>query len=203
MKKRMTVMLSLCLSLLLLLSACASGGSTAKNAEKAAAALAESMLNAPSEPVQRFGSILENGEESALTAYKDAWEDEKALCNENGLKDFIEKPLNVQKMANEMSETVKVTAVKTEPYEEKDRVVRFTVDVTVNDTENMTVNGKCQFDEDGKVSFIELDTNELEMTLIANDNADPTQKPAQNCELHLLNSACAAHKTACKPNSCF
>ena len=47
MKKRMTVMLSLCLSLLLLLSACASGGSTAKNAEKAAAALAESMLNAP------------------------------------------------------------------------------------------------------------------------------------------------------------
>ena len=106
-------------------------------------------------------------------------------------------------MANEMSETVKVTAVKTEPYEEKDRVVRFTADVTVNDTENMTVNGKCQFDEDGKVSFIELDTNELEMTLIANDNADPTQKPAQNCELHLLNSACAAHKTACKPNSCF
>ena len=109
MKKRMTVMLSLCLSLLLLLSACASGGSTAKNAEKAAAALAESMLNAPSEPMQHFGSILENGEESALTAYKDAWEDEKALCNENGLKDFIEKPLNVQKMANEMSETVKVT----------------------------------------------------------------------------------------------
>ena len=39
MKKRMTVMLSLCLSLLLLLSDCASGGSTAKNAEKAAAAL--------------------------------------------------------------------------------------------------------------------------------------------------------------------
>ena len=24
-----------------------------------------------------------------------------------------------------------------------------------------------------------------------------------NCELHLLNSACAAHKTACKPNFCF
>jgi len=23
------------------------------------------------------------------------------------------------------------------------------------------------------------------------------QKPAQNCGLHLLNSACAAHKTAC------
>ena len=84
MKKQMTVMLSLCLSLLLLLSACASGGSTAKKAEKAAAALAESMLTAPSEPMQRFGSILENGEESALTAYKDAWEDEKALCSENG-----------------------------------------------------------------------------------------------------------------------
>lgn len=187
MKKRMTVMLSLCLSLLLLLSACASGGSTAKNAEKAAATLAESMLNAPSEPVQRFGSILENGEESALTAYKDAWEDEKALCNENGLKDFIEKPLNVQKMANEMNETVKVTAVKTEPYEEKDRVVRFTADVTVNDTESMTVNGKCQFDEDGKVSFIELDTNDLEMTLIANDNADPTQKPPANGNAITLN----------------
>lgn len=187
MKKRMTVMLSLCLSLLLLLSACASGGSTAKNAEKAAAALAESMLNAPSEPMQRFGSILENGEESALTAYKDAWEDEKALCNENGLKDFIEKPLNVQKMANEMNETVKVTAVKTEPYEEKDRVVRFTADVTVNDTESMTVSGKCQFDEDGKVSFIELDTNELEMTLIANDNADPTQKPPANGNAITLN----------------
>ena len=186
MKKRMTVMLSLCLSLLLLLSACASGGSTAKNAEKATATLAESMLNAPSEPVQRFGSILESGEESALTAYKDAWEDEKALCND-GLKDFIEKPLNVQKMANEMNETVKVTAVKTEPYEEKDRVVRFTADVTVNDTESMTVSGKCQFDEDGKVSFIELDTNDLEMTLIANDNADPTQKPPANGNAITLN----------------
>lgn len=34
MKKRMTVMLSLCLSLLLLLSACASGGSTAKMRKK-------------------------------------------------------------------------------------------------------------------------------------------------------------------------
>mgnify|MGYP000794518281 FL=1 len=96
MKKRMTVMLSLCLSLLLLLSACASGGSTAKNAEKAAAALAESMLNAPSEPMQRFGSILENGEESALTAYKDAWEDEKALCSENGFTSFIEEVLTMQ-----------------------------------------------------------------------------------------------------------
>lgn len=143
MKKRMTVMLSLCLSLLLLLSACASGGSTAKNAEKAAAALAESMLNAPSEPMQRFGSILESGEESALTAYKDAWEDEKALCSENGFTSFIEEVLTMQLMADEMNETVKVTAVKTEPYEEKDRVVRFTADVTVNDTENMTVNGKC------------------------------------------------------------
>lgn len=143
MKKRMTVMLSLCLSLLLLLSACASGGSTAKNAEKAAAALAESMLNAPSEPMQL--------------------------------------------MADEMNETVKVTAVKTEPYEEKDRVVRFTADVTVNDTEAMTVSGKCQFDEDGKVSFIELDTNDLEMTLIANDNADPTQKPPANGNAITLN----------------
>jgi len=180
MKKRMTVMLSLCLSLLLLLSACASGGSTAKNAEKAAAALAESMLNAPSEPMQRFGNILENGEESALTAYKDAWEDEKALCSENGFT-------SMQIMADEMNETVKVTAVKTEPYEEKDRVVRFTADVTVNDTENMTVSGKCQFDEDGKVSFIELDTNELEMTLIANDNADPTQKPPANGNAITLN----------------
>ena len=182
MKKRMTVMLSLCLSLLLLLSACASGGSTAKNAEKAAA-LAESMLNAPSEPMQRFGSILENGEESALTAYKDAWEDEKALCSENGFTSFIEEVLTMQLMADEMNETVK----KTEPYEEKDRVVRFTADVTVNDTENMTVNGKCQFDEDGKVSFIELDTNELEMTLIANDNADPTQKPPANGNAITLN----------------
>lgn len=162
MKKRMTVMLSLCLSLLLLLSACASGGNTAENAEKTAAALAESMLNAPSEPVQRFGSILESGEESALTAYKDAWEDEKALCNENGLKDFIEKPLTMQIMANEMN-------------------------VTVNDTESMTVSGKCQFDEDGKVSFIELDTNDLEMTLIANDNADPTQKPPANGNAITLN----------------
>ena len=196
MKKRMTVMLSLCLSLLLLLSACASGGSTAKNAEKAAAALAESMLNAPSEPMQRFGSILENGEESALTAYKNAWEDEKALCSENGFTSFIEEVLTMQLMADEMNETrqetsfnetVKVTAVKTEPYEEKDRVVRFTADVTVNDTENMTVNGKCQFDEDGKVSFIELDTNELEMTLIANDNADPTQKPPANGNAITLN----------------
>lgn len=151
------------------------------------AALAESILNAPSEPVQRFGSILESGEESALTAYKDAWEDEKALCSENGLKDFIEKPLNVQKMANEMNETVKVTAVKTEPYEEKDRVVRFTADVTVNDTESMTVSGKCQLDEDGKVSFIELDTNDLEMTLIANDNADPTTKPPANGNAITLN----------------
>lgn len=34
MKKRMTVMLSLCLSLLLLLSACASGGNTAKKCGK-------------------------------------------------------------------------------------------------------------------------------------------------------------------------
>lgn len=159
MKKRMTVMLSLCLSLLLLLSACASGGSTAKNAEKAAAALAESMLNAPSEPMQRFGSILENGEESALTAYKDAWEDEKALCSENGFTSFIEEVLTMQLMA----------------------------DVTVNDTKNMTVSGKCQFDEDGKVSFIELDTNELEMTLIANDNADPTQKPPANGNAITLN----------------
>ena len=141
----------------------------------------------PPEAQADNSSILESGEESALTAYKDAWEDEKALCNENGLKDFIEKPLNVQKMANEMSETVKVTAVKTEPYEEKDRVVRFTADVTVNDTENMTVNGKCQFDEDGKVSFIELDTNELEMALIANDNADPTQKPPANGNAITLN----------------
>ena len=187
MKKRMTVMLSLCLSLLLLLSACASVGSTAKNAEKAAAALAESMLNAPSEPMQRFGSILESGEESALTAYKDAWEDEKALCSENGFTDFTEKPLTMQLMADEMNETVKVTAVKTEPYEEKDRVVRFTADVTVNDTEAMTVSGKCQFDEDGKVSFIELDTNDLEMTLIANDNADPTQKPPANGNAITLN----------------
>lgn len=178
MKKRMTVMLSLCLSLLLLLSACASGGSTAKNAEKAAAALAESMLNAPSEPMQRFGSILESGEESALTAYKDAWEDEKP-CAAKRLHELHEEVLTMQLMADEMNETVKVTAVKTEPYEEKDRVVRFTADVTVNDTENMTVSGKCQFDEDGKVSFIELDTDELEMTLIANDNADPTQKPPQ------------------------
>lgn len=158
MKKRMTVMLSLCLSLLLLLSACASGGSTAKNAEKAAAALAESMLNAPSEPMQRFGSILESGEESALTAYKDAWEDEKALCSENGFTSFIEEVLTMQIMADEM-----------------------------NDTENMTVSGKCQFDEDGKVSFIELDTNELEMTLIANDNADPTQKPPANGNAITLN----------------
>lgn len=187
MKKRMTVMLSLCLSLLLLLSACAPGGNTAENAEKTAAALAESMLNAPSEPMQRFGSILENGEESALTAYKDAWEDEKALCSEKGFTDFTEKPLNVQKMANEMNETVKVTAVKTEPYEEKDRVVRFTADVTVNDTDKMTVDGKCQFDEDGKVSFIELDMNDLEMTLIANDNADPTQKPPANGNAITLN----------------
>lgn len=108
MKKRMTVMLSLCLSLLLLLSACASGGSTAKNAEKAAAALAESMLNVPSEPMQRFGSILESGEESALTAYKDAWEDEKALCSENGFTSFIEEVLTMQLMADEMNETVKV-----------------------------------------------------------------------------------------------
>ena len=162
MKKRMTVMLSLCLSLLLLLSACASGGSTAKNAEKAAAALAESMLNAPSEPMQRFGSILENGEESALTAYKDAWEDEKALCSEKGFTSFIEEVLTMQLMADEMNETV-------------------------NDTENMTVSGKCQFDEDGKVSFIELDTNELEMTLIANDNADPTQKPPANGNAITLN----------------
>ena len=174
MKKRMTVMLSLCLSLLLLLSACASGGSTAKNAEKAAAALAESMLNAPSEPMQRFGSILESGEE-------------KALCSENGFTSFIEEVLTMQLMADEMNETVKVTAVKTEPYEEKDRVVRFTADVTVNDTENMTVSGKCQFDEDGKVSFIELDTDELEMTLIANDNADPTQKPPANGNAITLN----------------
>lgn len=187
MKKRMTVMLSLGLSLLLLLSACASGSSTAKNAEKAAAALAESMLNAPSEPMQRFGSILESGEESAFTAYKDAWEGEKALCSEKGFTDFTEKPLNVQKMANEMNETVKVTAVKAEPYEEKGRVVRFTADVTVNDTESMTVSGKCQFDEDGKVSFIELDTNDLEMTLIANDNADPTQKPPANGNAITLN----------------
>lgn len=187
MKKRMTIMLSLCLSLLLLLSACASGGSTAKNAEKAAAALAESMLNAPSEPMQRFGNILENGEESALTAYKDAWEDEKALCSENGFTSFIEEVLTMQLMADEMNETVKVTAVKTEPYEEKDRVVHFTADVTVNDTENMTVSGKCQFDEDGKVSFIELDTNELEMTLIANDNADLTQKPPANGNAITLN----------------
>lgn len=177
MKKRMTVMLSLCLSLLLLLSACASGGSTAKNAEKAAAALAESMLNAPSEPMQRFGSILENGEESALTAYKDAWEDEKALCSEKGFTSFIEEVLTMQLMADEMNE----------PYEEKDRVVRFTADVTVNDTEAMTVSGKCQFDEDGKVSFIELDTNDLEMTLIANDNADPTQKPPANGNAITLN----------------
>ena len=59
--------------------------------------------------------------------------------------------------------------------------------VTVNDTENMTVSGKCQFDEDGKVSFIELDTNELEMTLIANDNADPTQKPPANGNAITLN----------------
>lgn len=162
MKKRMTVMLSLCLSLLLLLSACASGGSTAKNAEKAAAALAESMLNAPSEPMQRFGSILESGEESALTAYKDAWEDEKALCSEKGFTSFIEEVLTMQIMADEMNETV-------------------------NDTENMTVSGKCQFDEDGKVSFIELDTNELEMTLIANDNADPTQKPPANGNAITLN----------------
>lgn len=162
MKKRMTVMLSLCLSLLLLLSACASGGSTAKNAEKAAAALVESMLNAPSEPMQRFGSILENGEGSALTAYKDAWEDEKALCSENGFTSFIEEVLTMQIMADEMNETV-------------------------NDTENMTVSGKCQFDEDGKVSFIELDTNELEMTLIANDNADPTQKPPANGNAITLN----------------
>lgn len=187
MKKRMTVMLSLCLSLLLLLSACASGGSKAKNAEKATAALAESMLNAPSEPMQRFGSILENGEESALTAYKEAWEDEKALCSENGFTSFIEEVLTMQLMADEMNETVKVTAVKTEPYEEKDRVVRFTADVTVNDAENMTVSGKCQFDEDGKVSFIELDTNELEMTLIANDNAGPTQKPPANGNAITLN----------------
>ena len=184
MKKRMTVMLSLCLSLLLLLSACASGGSTAKNAEKAAAALAESMLNAPSDGET---SILESGEESALTAYKDAWEDEKALCSENGFTSFIEEVLTMQLMADEMNETVKVTAVKTEPYEEKDRVVRFTADVTVNDTENMTVSGKCQFDEDGKVSFIELDTDELEMTLIANDNADPTQKPPANGNAITLN----------------
>lgn len=34
MKKQITVMLSLCLSLLLLLSACASGGSTAKKCGK-------------------------------------------------------------------------------------------------------------------------------------------------------------------------
>ena len=54
-------------------------------------------------------------------------------------------------------------------------------------TENMTVSGKCQFDEDGKVSFIELDTNELEMTLIANDNADPTQKPPANGNAITLN----------------
>ena len=80
-----------------------------------------------------------------------------------------------------------MTAVQTEPYEEKDRVVRFTADVTVNDTENMTVSGKCQFDEDGKVSFIELDTNELEMKLIANDNADPTQKPPANGNAITLN----------------
>ena len=93
----------------------------------------------------------------------------------------------MQLMADEMNETVKVTAVKTEPYEEKDRVVRFTADVTVNDTENMTVSGKCQFDEGGKVSFIELDTNELEMTLIANDNADPTQKPPANGNAITLN----------------
>ena len=52
---------------------------------------------------------------------------------------------------------------------------------------NMTVSGKCQFDEDGKVSFIELDTNELEMTLIANDNADPTQKPPANGNAITLN----------------
>lgn len=51
----------------------------------------------------------------------------------------------------------------------------------------MTVSGKCQFDEDGKVSFIELDTNELEMTLIANDNADPTQKPPANGNAITLN----------------
>ena len=98
MKKRMTVLFALCLSLLLLLSACASGGNTAENAEKTAAALAESMLNAPGEPIQRFGGILESGEESVLTAYKDAWEDEKALCSENGFKDFVEKPLTMQKM---------------------------------------------------------------------------------------------------------
>lgn len=111
----------------------------------------------------------------------------KALCSENGFTSFIEEVLTMQLMADEMNETVKVTAVKTEPYEEKDRVVRFTADVTVNDTENMTVSGKCQFDEDGKVSFIELDTNELEMTLIANDNADPTQKPPANGNAITLN----------------
>lgn len=116
----------------------------------------------------------------AFTAYKDAWEDEKALCSETGFKDFVEKPLNVQKMADEMNETVKVTSVKTEPYEEKDRVVRFTADVTVNDTDKMTIDGKCQFDEDGKVSFIELDTNELEMTLIENDNSGTNAKPPAN-----------------------
>ena len=103
MKKRMTVMLSLCLSLLLLLSACVSGGSTAKNAEKAAAALAESMLNAPSEPMQRFGGVLAAGTESALSAYKDAWEDEKALCSENGFTSFIEEVLTMQLMADEMN----------------------------------------------------------------------------------------------------
>lgn len=89
MKKRMTVWFALCLAVLLLLSACASGGGTAENAEKTAAVLAESMLNAPGEPIQRFGSILEGGEESALTAYKDAWEDEKALCSENGLRTLL------------------------------------------------------------------------------------------------------------------
>ena len=99
----------------------------------------------------------------------------------------IQNPRSKLLATANVNETVKVTAVKTEPYEEKDRVVRFTADVTVNDTENMTVSGKCQFDEDGKVSFIELDTNELEMTLIANDNADPTQKPPANGNAITLN----------------
>ena len=35
-----------------------------RKCRKTAAVLAESMLNAPGEPIQRFGSILEGGEES-------------------------------------------------------------------------------------------------------------------------------------------
>lgn len=143
-----------CLIMILCFTSCAD--QALSTAQENAEIILREMFTAPCEEIERHLGGITGDELIDPEVYYEEWDAIHEICTETGFECFIYQTTMIQKPASGIDAVIEVEKVEVSPFSERDRASRFTVELLIHGRECVTVDGKLQADEDGKISYIHI-----------------------------------------------